>query len=53
MNKKTEDLLERTFMFGVNTIKLLNELDYNPIYAVTLKQLVRCSTSVGVNYEES
>lgn len=53
MNKKTEDLLERTFMFGVNTIKLLNELDYNPIYAVTLKQLARCSTSVGANYEES
>ena len=44
MNKKTEELLERTFNFGVSTLKLLNELQYNPIYSVTLKQLARCAT---------
>ena len=53
MNKKTEELLERTFNFGVSTLKLLNELQYNPIYSVTLKQLARCATSIGANYEEA
>ena len=53
MNKKTEELLERTFSFGVKTLKLLSELEYNPIYSVTLKQLARCATSIGANYEEA
>jgi four helix bundle protein len=53
MNNKTQDLLDRTFNFGFETLKLLNELPYNPVYAVVIKQLARSSTSIGANYEEA
>jgi four helix bundle protein len=53
MNNKTQDLLDRTFNFGFETLKLLNELPYNPVYSVVIKQLARSSTSIGANYEEA
>lgn len=53
MNEKTNQLLERTFCFGVNVLKFLNKLPYNPVYKVPILQLSRSSTSIGANYEEA
>lgn len=53
MNPKTEELLQRTFWFGVNTLKFLNVLPSSIANKVIIYQLAKSSTSVGVNYEES
>jgi len=53
MNSKTEELLQRTFLFGVNTLKFLNTLPAITINKVIIYQLAKSSTSVGANYEES
>ncbi len=53
MNQKTEELLQRTFLFGVNTLKFLNTLSYTIANKVIINQLAKSSTSVGANYEES
>ncbi|MBI5476208.1 MAG: four helix bundle protein [Ignavibacteriales bacterium] len=53
MNSKTEELLQRTFLFGVNTLKFLNTLSYTIANKVIINQLAKSSTSVGANYEES
>jgi len=53
MNEKTTQLLDRTFWFGVNILKFLNQLPYSQVYKVPILQLTRSSTSVGANYEEA
>ena len=53
MNSKTEELLHRTFLFGVNTLKFLNTLPNTIANKVIIYQLAKSSTSVGANYEES
>jgi len=53
MNPKTEELLQRTFLFGINTLKFLNTLPYSIANKVISNQLAKSSTSVGANYEES
>jgi four helix bundle protein len=53
MNPKTEELLQRTFLFGVNTLKFPNTLPYSIANKVISNQLAKSSTSVGANYEES
>lgn len=53
MNSKTEELLQRTFTFGVDTLKFLNTLPTTAINKVIINQLAKSSTSVGANYEES
>lgn len=53
MNSKTEELLQRTFLFGVNTLKFLNTLPCTIVNKVILNQLAKSSTSIGANYEES
>lgn len=53
MNPKTEELLQRTFGFGVNTLKFLNTLPYSISNKVIVYQLAKSSTSIGANYEES
>ncbi len=53
MNQKTEELLERTFLFGVNSLKFLLKLPNNKVYSVIVYQLAKASTSAGANYEES
>lgn len=53
MKPKTEELLQRTFLFGVNTLKFLNTLPYSIANKVISNQLAKSSTSVGANYEES
>ncbi len=53
MNAKTQELLDRTFTFGVNTLKFLNELPENIVLRVPKRQLARSATSIGANYEEA
>ena len=53
MNPKTEELLERTFLFGVDTINFLSKLPNNKVYSIIIYQLTKSSTSVGAKYEEA
>ena len=51
--KRKNDLLDRTFNFGIDCIKLLRFLPNYEEYKVIRNQLIRSSTSIGANYEES
>ncbi len=53
MNPKTEELLDRTFRFGVNCLKFLEDLPKKKIYSIIAYQLAKSSTSMGSNYEEA
>ncbi|GAB4148223.1 MAG: four helix bundle protein [Ignavibacteriales bacterium] len=53
MNTKTEELLKRTFKFGVDTLKFLNSIPHTAVNKVLIYQLAKSSTSIGANYEES
>ncbi len=53
MNPKTEELLERTFNFGVNCLKLIETFPKTKSYSIIAFQLAKASTSVGANYEEA
>ncbi|MGA8265810.1 MAG: four helix bundle protein [Ignavibacteriaceae bacterium] len=53
MNPITEELLKRTFAFGVDTLNFLFKLPKNKVYPVIIYQLVKASTSCGANYEEA
>jgi four helix bundle protein len=50
---KSNDLLERTFNFGVETLKLIRNLPKDSEYTIIRYQLGKSATSVGANYEES
>ena len=50
---RENDLLERTFLFGVRTLKFLRNLPVSPEYQIIRYQLGKSSTSVGANYEEA
>lgn len=47
------DLLERTFNFGVDCLKFLRKLPNDPESRLIRYQLGKSSTSLGANYEES
>jgi four helix bundle protein len=53
MNPKTEELLNRSFNFGVNTLKFLMTLPREKVFSIIIYQLSKSSTSVGSNYEEA
>ena len=53
MNPKTEELLQRTFKFGVGTLKFLMTLPKDKVFGIITYQLGKASTSVGSNYEEA
>lgn len=53
MNIKTQELLERTFVFAVNTLKFVDTLPLTNSNRVIVNQLAKSSTSIGANYEES
>jgi four helix bundle protein len=53
MNDKTQLLLDRTFNFGVNTLKFLRKLPDDYIYRIPKGQVARSSVSIGANYEEA
>jgi len=50
---KPNDLLDRTFNFGVDVLKLLRGLPKDSEYNIIRYQLGKSATSVGANYEES
>lgn len=50
---KENNLLDRTFNFSVDTLKFLRTLPSNDELKVIKYQLIKSSTSVGANYEES
>ena len=50
---KENDLLKRTFNFGVNCLKFLRKLETNPENNLVRFQLGKSCTSIGANYEES
>lgn len=50
---KENDLLERTFNFGVRCLKLLRSLPNTSEYQIIKFQLGKSATSVGANYEEA
>jgi len=53
MSEKAQQLLDRTFWFGVNVIKFLRKLPDNYIDRVPKGQVARSATSIGSNYEEA
>ncbi len=53
MENKTKLLLDRTFYFGVNTLKFLKKLPDDYIDRIPKGQVGRSSTSIGSNYEEA
>jgi four helix bundle protein len=53
MNSKTEELLNRTFDFGVNCLLFLEALPKGKMYSIITFQLGKASTSMGANYEEA
>ncbi|WP_373708595.1 four helix bundle protein [Kaistella sp.] len=50
---KKNDLLERTFWFGISCLKFLRKLPNDPESRLIRYQLGKSSTSLGANYEES
>jgi four helix bundle protein len=50
---KPNDLLDRTFNFGVDVLKLIRGLPKDSEYNLIRYQLGKSATSVGANYEES
>lgn len=50
---KENELLSRTFLFGVSVIKLLRTLPDTADLKIIKYQLVKSATSVGANYEEA
>ncbi|MBA5246048.1 four helix bundle protein [Marnyiella aurantia] len=47
------DLLERTFVFGIDCLKFCRKLPSDPEYRLIRFQLGKSATSLGANYEES
>jgi four helix bundle protein len=53
MNPKTEDLLNRTFEFGVKCLLFLETLPKTKVNAIITFQLGKAATSIDSNYEEA
>lgn len=53
MNEKTQQLLDRTFIFGVSVLKFLRKLPDDYVYRIPKGQVGRSSVSIGANYEEA
>ena len=50
---RENDLLKRTFNFGISCLKFLRKLESNPENNLIRFQLGKSCTSIGANYEES
>ena len=50
---KQNDLLDRTFNFGVDVLKFIRQLPKDSEYNLIRFQLGKSATSIGANYEES
>jgi four helix bundle protein len=52
-NKYKSDLVERSFRFGIDTIKMCENLPTIKSANIIANQLIRSSTSIGANLVES
>ena len=50
MSEQSEALKERTMVFAINVLKLIDKFPNTPGAKVIAYQLAKCSTSVGANY---
>jgi four helix bundle protein len=50
---RENDLLGRTFDFGVRTLKYMRKLPTSTEYQIIKHQLGKSATSIGANYEEA
>ncbi len=50
---RPNDLLAKTFLFGVDVLKLIRSLPRDSEYNIIRYQLGKSATSIGANYEES
>lgn len=48
---KPNDLLDRTFNFGVDVLKFIRQLPKDSEYNLIRFQLGKSATSIGANYE--
>ena len=48
-----KDIVERSFKFGVEIVKMVNQLPKSPAGYAIANQIVRSGTSVGANIEEA
>ena len=53
MSKIAEELKERTMLFAMNVLRLIDRFPETPGAKVIAYQLAKCSTSVGANYRSS
>jgi len=53
MTDKPYNIQERTFSFGVNIIRLSEQLPHSQAGKILCNQLVRAGTSIGANMEEA
>src|SRR5262252_2729153 len=53
MSVQSEELNERTIVFAINVLDLVDALPQTPRGKVIAYQLAKCSTSVGANYRAS
>ena len=52
MNEKPYDIQQRTFLFGLNIIRISEHLPLSQVGKILCNQLVRSETSIGANMEE-
>ena len=50
MSELSETLKERTIVFAINVLRLIDKFPVTPGAKVIAYQLAKCSTSVGANY---
>src|SRR5215470_6949542 len=50
MSVQSEELKERTIVFAINVLDLVDKLPQTPRGKVIAYQLAKCGTSVGANY---
>lgn len=53
MDKRTQELLDRTFLYAVNTANVLMGIPDHHVVNIYKRQLARSSSSIGANYEEA
>ena len=51
--KKDNVILQKSYSFAIDVVKLYRHLCYDKKEYVLSKQLVRCGTSIGANVEEA
>ena len=53
MSEQSEALKERSMVFAINVLRLIDRFPQTPGAKVIAYQLAKCSTSVGANYRSA